>query len=419
MELSKNSLKDFIRYIAFNLQRKKVDEKAIEWTELNVSENDIVYFCLSSNPIISIRQPEGQYFFRECIELLPKKEYLLKRIEYFFKFIHNNDFIRMGFVQKVPVQTDFDDVTVETFKNYIYSLCSDIRFINNMLSMDVNLRRINYSIWTSQDGISLETVRKLGLTNLAEQHFEIAVYFIWQMRSAAYIRRNSGFVCGKKHSYFNAVRTISTQIVADKTGLSDLVVESKWCRLQIGNVKMYGVLSNAAQGVRACDCEISPTVELQRKLTELHLLDLICFQQDHGPDNYNIYCDENNVFVCAFDNDNANAFFPFGRVDVSLAECTPLIGCSGLINRKFFDYELSDKIIKTDIRELNNLLKPYLNILQRFALKTRINKIKNSIKSAQKDGILVLKDEWNFDYLDKELSGQCGITYLTKLFYNK
>ena len=407
--------KDIVRRIASNVLYKRVDEKNIVWKDICVSHSNIVYFYLSTNPIIFIDQGDGQYYFRECTQLLSRKNYILKRIDYFFEFINNNDFARMGFRQKLPIKTDFEEATIEAFKRYIYTLCLDKYFINNMLKMDKSLRSINYSIWSDSAQISVETVRKLGLINLEEQHLDIAVCFIWQMRSAASIRRNMRYSHGKNISYFNAVRTVSTQIVAENMCLSDLVVDSEWCRLKIGDVEMYGILSAAAKGVRARDFAVAPSIGLQQSLTELHVLDLVCFQQDHGPDNYNIYCTGKTVLVCAFDNDNANTFFPIGRVDLPLAGCGSLIDCSGQINRKHFSYELANKILQTNTEDLCSQLKPYLNVWQRFSLNVRLTKIKESVKHACKANILVKKNEWIDDYLNEELSGDYGETYLTRL----
>ena len=158
--------KDIVRRIASNVLYKRVDEKNIVWKDICVSHSNIVYFYLSTNPIIFIDQGDGQYYFRECTQLLSRKNYILKRIDYFFEFINNNDFARMGFRQKLPIKTDFEEATIEAFKRYIYTLCLDKYFINNMLKMDKSLRSINYSIWSDSAQISVETVRKLGLINL-------------------------------------------------------------------------------------------------------------------------------------------------------------------------------------------------------------------------------------------------------------
>ncbi len=407
--------KDFVRQIASNVLYKRVDEKNIVWKEMCVSHRDIVYFYLSTNPIIYIEQGSERYYFRECAQILPKKEYILKSINCFFEFIKDNDFLRMGFKQKLLIQTDFTDATVESFKRYIYDLCKDKCFINNMLKMDKSLKSIDYSIWSDNKQISIEAIREFGLINLEEKHFDIAICFIWQMRSSAIIRRNMGYVRGKNISYFNAVRTVSTQIVAEQMNVSDIVVSSEWCKLKINNIELYGVLSNAAKGTRALDCNIVPSIDLQCSLTELHILDLVCFQQDHGPNNYNICYTDNSAFVCAFDNDNTNTFFPIGRVDLPLAGCNSIIDRNGQINRKYFSYELAMKILQTDAKELYVKLKPYLNIWQCHSVIVRLSKIKESVKSVCESNVLVKNNEWNEDYLNIELSGEYGETYLTKL----
>ncbi len=412
-------LKELLKAAAFNLLRKRVDEKAIAWKDVYAEESDLTYFALSSNPIIAVNQEGKTSFFRECIEIQPKKNYLLKRIDYFFRFLNNSGFEKIGFKQTVPIKTGFSQSVVSSFKEYIETISNEKAFVENMLKADKNLRKIGYSIWENSKGISLSELRAAGLKNLSEEHFEIGLYFLWQMRSAAFLRRNSRLVRGEKHSFFNAVRAVSTEIVAEETGLSELVVKSEFCRLHVGNDVIYGLLSARAEGPRACDAEISPTISLQRDLSDLHLLDLICFQQDHGPDNYNIYSKNGELRVCAFDNDNPNAFFPFGGVELPLRGCCSLIGEKVRLRRSFFSYETAEKIMKTDEEKLSRLLTPYLNFVQRLFLKKRIMKIKKAIENSGEKTRFIKTGEWSEDCLKEELSGAFGTTYLTKVFIKK
>lgn len=415
MGISKSLVKDFIRKVSFNTLRKKIDEKAISWSEVVVNKEDVVYFCLSTNPVVSINYNNNQYYFRECINLSSKKDFLHKRITCFFKFINNNNFHEMGFKQELPIKVDFEKSVVDEFSDYMNDLCSDEKFINKMLQIDVNLRKIGYSIWINPQEIDIETLNQLGLKDLDEKYFDIALYFIWQMRSASNVLRNANLVRGKNLSYFSASRTISTQIVAENLGLNKIVPESEWCKLKIDDIEFFGVLSKAAEGVRGCDCKIEPSVELQQRLTELHLFDVICFQQDHGPNNYNIYVEDGKEVVCAFDNDNDNTFFPISRIDLSLSGCSPLFDGKGNIKRDVYSNELSKKIINTDINNLCKLLKPFLNLLQRNALKNRFIKVKKSLELMQNKNISVNKNNSALYYLEKELSKEYGETYLTRL----
>ncbi len=407
--------KELIRNVSSNVLYKKIDGTEIAWRNLSISHADMVYFYLSTNPIIYIERGTEHYYFRECMKVLPKKEYVLQGVERFFLFINDNDYKRMGFVQKLPIQTNFAASLIESFKKYISGLCSQEHFINSMLNVDKAMKRMNYSIWSDAEKISADSIQKLGLTDFEEKYLDITICFLWQMRSYAGMRRNMYYVRDNEHSYFAAVRMMATKVIAEEMQLQDVVVCPQWCHLKVDDIELYGVLCNSADGIRALDEKISPSVKLQQKLTELHILDLICFQQDHGPNNYNICYSDNSVSVCAFDNDNPNTFFPIGRIDLCLAGCNSVFNKKGRMNRTYFSYELAEKIIQTDEKELCIRMKPFLNFVQRYFVILRLRKMKECVKKAGTGNALIRESEWTEEYLTEELTGKYGETYLTKL----
>lgn len=273
-----------------------------------------------------------------------------------------------------------------------------------------------FSIWKKQT-YDHHFFESFGLDNLPDGTDDVAIYFLWCMRSAALSLRSTAFVYGDKYSFFCAVKAMSMQIVAEELGLSYIITPSEWCNLEVeGGKSFFGLLSNSAPGERMSDCSVPPSGALQRELINLNVLDAICFQNDHGPNNYNIYKENGEFKVCAFDNDNPSTFFPIFSVSASLAGCSPLINKKGIVNRPFFDKDLAERIRTLDIGALQKRLKPYLNQIQIISLKARIKKLQKAVKKTSEvnQSFLIEHSKWNERTVSLELKGKYGETYLTK-----
>ena len=144
-------------------------------------------------------------------------------------------------------------------------------------------------------------------------------------------------------------------------------------------------------------------------------MDLITYQVDHGPNNYNVVVDD-DCSVIAFDNDNAKTFFPDIKVTSPLACCQPFINKKGFVDRPYFDKAVFEKLVELDVKVLNSDLKPYLNVLQRTALSIRINKVKKAMLKTQRVNNSFLCDvlDWSIQTAVEELSGIYGKTYLMR-----
>jgi hypothetical protein len=236
------------------------------------------------------------------------------------------------------------------------------------------------------------------------------------MRGVAAAYRTGRFVRSRTHSYFSAVRSIASGIVANAVGLGHMIPETSLCRLEFedGN-SILGVLSAAADGNRMAD--VNPTVDgsLQRELANLNILDLICFQPDHGVNNYNVYRENGEYRVCAFDNDNPNTFLPLPYIKRNFLGCSSVVNGEGRYNRPYIDQELYSNLEKLDILSLKTQLKPYLNVIQIYSLISRLRLLKNIFeKSVSADHRMSVADHnWDQNTVADELSGKYGRTYLT------
>lgn len=402
-----------IRNIVYAITRKHIDERKLSIINIKLNKEDISYFNLSTNSITSFMYEGKLCYFRECPKILSLKDFFDDAINKFFVSLNNFGISKEHFSQDIPIKIDFNDNIVFKFKEYLDTLKEDSNFFKKLSKADLVSEKSNFSIWSNQI-YDYAFFEKFGFYDVAEEYFDILVYFLWNMRSAASTYRILKIAKGKRYSYFSAARSISSRIVAEELGLENMITDAKWCVIETNDGKsMFGVLSNSASGKRMADITPEPAPTLQRELNLLNVLDVICFQTDHGPNNYNV---DDKFHICAFDNDNPTTFLPIPSIFMSFSGCSPIADKKGIMMRPYFDKLLADKLNTFDREKLKKRLKPYLNSLQLFALFSRIDKLKKSVnKACQADNRFLLDcDEWNSDTVNKELSGKYGVTYFTK-----
>lgn len=409
-----------LRSMLYNLTRKRVNEKKLDITHLYVKKQDISYFNLSTNKILTIKNNGKTQFFRECPELCPKCDFFKNAINEFFESLENLDADFESFDQDLPINMDFSSDDIDNFKAYISEKTND-SFTDKLSYTDIVSESCGFSIWENQV-YDAAFLKKFGLDNIPPKTEDISVYFLWCMRSAAITYRTLNIARGKKYSYFSAVRSMASVIVADFLGLSHMIPDARWCVLKIeDNKELFGVLSDEAPGKRMSDFQVIPDGSLQKELMNLQVLDLISYQVDHGPNNYTVGGNSGDYRVCAFDNDNPYTFFPFPYISGSFAGCSSFINKSGEITRPHLDRSLAERILSLDIKELCYKLKPYLNFIQRIALSKRIKRLRKAIKMSDKvnENFLLADSAWNGGTVQNEKNGNGVITYLTRAVESK
>lgn len=402
-----------INLLKKTLSSRKINEKMIAWQDTCISKQNVICFNLSTNPLLGFEKEGHLYFFRECPPKQNRNRYVAEGIDRFFNYIHNNQVEKLNFAQKLPIQIAFDNETVTAFQTYIATRKNKASFLKKLSGTYVLLNRAGYSIWAEEPTVPHALFQQVGLIDLPPKLEPIATYFIWYMRAMMACLDTQKTAKGKTRYYYNALRAISTEIVAKHLKAEALVTQSTWCRLDIDGDIRYGVLSFAAEGQRAADVQCSLTGAMQRDLISLHVLDALCFQQDHGPNNYNIIQGESaKVAICAFDNDNPNTFFPINRVNMPLAGSAPLV-VEGRFQRPYISKDFAEALLQLDEGLLLAELRPWLNNMQLKALLLRLQQLQSAIKNSE---VLLLSDEeWDETTLQKELAGEYGKTYLVKL----
>lgn len=401
-------LKKVIQRILFLLSKKRVTIDNNSVSSIKLSKNSLSVFSLSTNPIISFEIDGELFFFRECNKIYKKREFFKNAIQRFFDFIELQKVNKEIFKEKIPIKISFSEKEIIEFKKYILTKKDERPFYKKLVKTDKICGETGFNIWQTRS-YDETFFSEFGLDDLKSDLFDIAVLFLWHMRSSCLLFRTQKISRYDGYSFFSASKTVASKIVAEELGLSHMIVDARPVCLSLDNdVKLFGILTPKAPGFRALDLQIQANSLLQKELHDLCLLDKICFQTDHGADNYNIYCDDKTCFVCAFDNDNPYAFSPLPYVKTNRGGgfLFPVIS-NGIF----------EKIKNVDFKTLKKRLTPYLNAAQVNSLIYRMRSIQKSMIKAQKMGTLNVLNEndWTEELLHKELFGEFGETYLTAL----
>lgn len=235
----------------------------------------------------------------------------------------------------------------------------------------------------------------------------------------------NGGVGKNTYQTYNSGRCLATYAVANFFGLYSLIPKVEYSKLYIkdNNTWIVGTVMESAEGVSPAEVKpedmremLSPV--LQKELMELNVMDVLCFQKDHRPDNFHIKIEDGKLtHVSAFDND-APATFSFSKT----VEFSTYIGCApfvkdGLINRPHISKSIYEQLISAKGKALKEQLKPYINRFQMRGFIARLRKLQKAFIRTQKSNpyFVVEDDYWSEETICEELSGKYGVTYLGAL----
>lgn len=414
-------MKFFVRCCINQTMRKHINETDMDIRHIILRKEDISYFNLSSNSIISFVYEGKLYYFRECIQRLDFQDYYQKSIERFFATLDKLYIQQEHFKQKIPIRLHFSSDEIKDFYDYLEKKKKNKNFWKTISRIDHISIKKNFSIWLRQC-YDPEFFHCFALGDIPQQCYDIGIYFLWYMRGVCADYRTMNIVKGKQYSYFLAVKSVASQIVAESIGLGHMITSAEFCRIEFedGDV-LFGIISNEAQGNRMIDGDVQINGCLQKELLNLNVLDIICFQTDHGMNNYNVIRQGENYAICAFDNDNPNTFLPIPSIKYNFLGCSSLVDRKGFLNRPYFSEELLGRIQKLDLPSLKRKLNPYLNKCQICALIFRIKKLQKMLQRTERNGhhVIISDDQWNNQTVIAELGGLYGKTYLTILLKEK
>ena len=229
---------------------------------------------------------------------------------------------------------------------------------------------------------------RLGITlngdddYLKSEQFKGFVHYVWS--ELASNRRNAS---GGEWQCFNLNRCRSQELIYSLLGVGRLICKTVPAKVKIGAHLCYGYLMKEAKGLNPVSSgnlnkyDIN-TDSLKKDLNILNILDVLCYERDHRPGNYNVVVNEENEVVSlqAFDNDSDFAFFPTSTIKKSFVGSSPLIGGAGIIARDVLDSEFLHGFLSLTNGQIRSTLSPYLNKLQIYYLKIRLAKLQKAIR---------------------------------------
>ena len=344
----------------------------------------------NSNTILRIKKDGKGYYFKECRPHVEKKAFIE---------LLNKDYILFSHNEMVP--------EIQSIRK--------LYLMGSLSSEYSNISRF----------FSKKDYRLIGLNIPADEKQELLycdyAKFIW---SEIYNYKLNSDIRKRQFQTYNASRSVAFYEVAKLLGLERLIPETRYCELKgYGEFSRLGALMNEASGVHFDKVAlmdrrgmIHPL--LQRDLGDLHILDILCYEKDHRPDNNNVILNEEQkvVSINAFDNDSPMSFFLSSNVRFHSYEgCSPLVESNGSYNRPFVDIDVYERLLSLKKNELYDSLLPFLTKRQVAFVWKRAQKLANSIKKATSAGRckFLRSDEWTKATVEKELSGQYGFTYLS------
>ena len=226
---------------------------------------------------------------------------------------------------------------------------------------------------------------------------------------------------GRKYRYqtYNACSSLAEEKVAELLGLERLLTRSHFCRVSIdGGEELVGTMASFAEGVdvRMLKDTFQDvfTPELAKEVSNLNIVDAICYEKDHRPGNYHIILNKigKAVSISCFDNDSPWCFSPFGSVDfTTYGGASSIIDQSGRINRCALDKCVIDKLLALTKKDVVTALSPYLGSNQVNACWKRVVELQRAIQKTE-----FRYDKWTEETVREELSGRYGRTYYVVLW---
>lgn len=401
------------------INNKRFNFASLCKNKLVVQEKDLSYFTLSANTITIINKDNEQLFFREVLHHEAKPTYFKYSLDRFLK-LSVQGVAKINFEGEFPIKTQFSQSYVEGFASWLHERFISPKDYKLLSKSDYVLRRQKFSIW-NENGVKIDeqSLAELNLGGVLDSFEEIAPLFLSYIGGCAYCYRVNKF---NRYETYYAQKSIASYEVAKALGKQGLITEAIPTQLVLGQQIIHGVLSPRAIGIRAQDSKIAPTPVNQRDLSCLWLIDALCNQPDHAPNNYNVISDmsaEIETSICAFDNDNMFTFFPIFNINhFKSKNCSKIISSNGLINLPHLDKEFAETLLSISLKELDYELKKYLNIIQLAAFRSRFKGLRRALRKTitKKSRFLLEETEWCDLTMQEERSGKYGRTYLTLLY---
>lgn len=372
---------------------------------LRVTKSD-VSLILSSSVVLKINHEGKNYYFRECERHYSIKRYVINFVNFYFDYLSKSS-------------------SAASEKEHILLALSNKNNFNSFLHIEEFVRSKGTTAPYWQFDFSSYTLF-IGLDDGSGYTYSKAInefgrYSIFMLQSYSL---NHVFAFNNKWQSRESTTMLAYSKLQEIFGQGGLKLE--YITLYIDGKKLFGTLMDEACGITASDANVRNYIPqkflpiIQHELINLNTIDYVAVMVDHTPGNYNIYVNEDNneCTIQPFDIGEGNAFPVYKKeINFALGKISTIIDENGLINRPYFDKALFDRILSVRKKELQLVLKPYLNRFRINNVWYRIDALKKALTKTNdsRNDFLLDNNKWNNDTIVKECNGTYGMTYLGKL----
>ena len=372
-----------------------------------------VYECLGSDLVFhrashivyEIRNNELDGFFRECRKHEPLEQYVQHFIDEWFQLtegIHSED-------RKVIYESISDPDNYNKFINMTRTHIDGVPAYAHF---------VDYSSSPLEVGLALDE----SDSDLVER----MKYFVGTCASGELFAYYANAAVG-----YNEYQTVETsKLVASKEmsnliGLKDMMPSVRYIRIRLDNgIEKFGLFQERAVGVgyKVPDQQYRKehiTPEFQRTINNLSLLDVINYERDHSPNNYNVVLKDSMIVgICSYDNSGSGCMGLHRDVDFrSLKNNSEYIHPkTGMVNRPYIDKNTADTVLSLKRKDVLNALNSSVSVFQAYCAWERVKKVKKAIRLTMKNNpsFALSNNQWNEQTIEEEISGKYGKTALVE-----
>lgn len=348
---------------------------------------NIEYKGIASSVLYYLKSDKGNFYLKECKRHKDIGSYVGSLIDMFVEeFVDAND--------------------KELFKKEIFNKLSNKNNYRKFINMGMQYVK-NTPMWEYQNGGGTEVV---GLPELNKDIVKYSDLFIRYSANALDQYTLNSVNSRNSYNLFSASKILATKKIADLMGIGYLVPDSMYFCLEENTEKrvFMGVreVENCYTNIDGgkLECFITPIV--QRDLSNIELLDLVCCHMDHGPHNLAfIEKDKVAIETRIFDNDAPSAFLPVPIGVVKQYENIERTIVSGEFNRPYISVQAYNRILDIGRKDIMQATES-LSKIERVMTWHRLCSLRTCIKKAvdEKRVTVLLDGDWSKETCDFELS---------------
>ena len=400
-------IKNMMRYVysfAKGVLTSPPTSQTMMTRELSIrKENLEIISC--SNIVLHIKTKDEDGFLSECRLHQPLREYVFRFIDDYFSCFCGNDSEKdkQLIVESLQIPDNFARFTdIGTQSPYT----------------DSPYRRYMQNDAADEIGINLSGADEKQKTRVRR----FVERYAWPQLTAYYTHRRTPI--GEYHCRTTA-KVLATEAMAKLIGLGNTIPHAEYMKVIVtdaNDLSMFGNYMQRAAGICAMDIPAQRrrtviTPEFQRAMLNMNLLDVICHEQDHSPNNYNVVCNEQGkaVGVSVYDNNGAGTFSLYSRIDYeTYKKCSAFVSSDGTVNRPHLDKAVAEAVLGLSYRQISMELSPFLSRPVIWCTWRRLTTLRRAIRKSieSKEHFLLDYTEFTEQTIEDELSGTYGKTYL-------